>query len=322
VTALHGLFFLLAWLIAAPAHAQDPAPPAEAPEAGQGGGAVQGIQALTDPLVRMRATAVGDGLVRDEEWSSLHVQLANLGEPLVGDLVVYTRTSDGEDLPYRRRVELPAASRKDISLLWKPGVGGGTRRVVFEAGRRTIDAEFPIRFAGSDDVLIGVIGEDAVGLNKVRDTWAGRVPARAPMELGQAWDDDVDRAVFVGLIPETDVPDRVNGLDAFNWLVWPDADPTELSTEQAAAIRAYVAGGGHLLLTVTERWRQLGEGQLADLLPVRLSGTRDGLAGAQVVRAAQGAPGSNTPAPGAIGALQGGPDRLVASAPTAWARCT
>jgi len=282
IRRLNGLLLacltLLAVLVARPALAQDPADTDTDAQ-----GLLGAVTDLTDPLVRIKATAVGDGLVRNGEWAALHVRLDNLGDPLTGELRVATRTVQGEDLIYRRQVELPAGVRKQVRLLFKPGVGGQTRRIDFLAGRRSVGADIPLRWVDDSDVAVGVIGDDAAGLAVVRSAWDGRVPARAPMPPLDTFNGSGQRDVSVGLIPTAQVPDRANGLDVFNELVWLDADPTALSPEQAAAVRAWVAGGGHLLLTVTERWRQVGQGPLADLVPVELSGVRDGRGAAALV---------------------------------------
>lgn len=236
-------------------------------------GVIDQIAAMADPLVRMKVTPVGDGLVRDSEWSTLHVRLANLGDPLEGQLILRTRTSAGEDLVFRRRVELPAGARKDVSILYKPGIGGTARTLTWDAGRRSLTAQVPIRFVGRDDVAIGVLGTDSAGVQVLRETWHRQPPARQPMS---DLEPGATRTVWTGQIPVPTMPDRVQGYDVFNWLVWVDADPSALSAEQAEALKGWVAGGGHLLLTVTEKWRQTGQGPLSDLLPVELSGTTDG----------------------------------------------
>ena len=276
--ALRMLFVALVTLglLASPAMAQDET------DTDGGEGLLETVTDLADPLVRIKATPIADGLVRNGEWATMHVRLDNLGEPLVGELVITSRSALGESHRYSRQVELPAGARKEIRFLYKPGVGGPTRRIDFLAGRRTVGAEVPIRLVDANDVALAVIGEDAGGLNVVRDTWSGRVPARAAMASDNSFGGS-NRAVDVGLIAVAHVPDRANGLDIFNAVVWLDADPSKLSPEQAAALRAYVAGGGHLLLTVTDRWRQLGQGQLADMLPVELSGVRDGNGAAALI---------------------------------------
>lgn len=254
------------------AFAQDPPPATEDTDAG---GLLGAVNDLTDPLVRMKATPVGDGLVRSGEWAVMHVDIKNIGEPVRGELSMTTRTGTGESQLFRRTVELPAGAKKSIRFLYKPGISGQTRQIDFLAGTRSVSAKVPIRWVSQEEVAIGVIGEDAFGLGVLRQTWSGRAPARAPMpDLGSFGNSE--RGIKVGLIPTAQIPDRANGLDLYNWLVWVDADPTRLSPDQAAAVRAWVAGGGHLLLTTTDRWRQLGQGPLGDLLPVTLSGVRDG----------------------------------------------
>lgn len=319
---------LFIWLAATlltlgvPAFAQDstaeaPAPPpvpaapgGAAPGQGQGqGGMLGGIQQMTDPLVRMDARITGDGLVRDGEWANLHVRLANLGEPLEGTLVLHTRTAQAEDIVYRRRVELPAGSRKDVRLLFKAGLGNDVRRVDFEAGARSIAVESRIRYVDENDVAIGIIGEDSGGLQTVRTAWPDPVPGRAPSG-GSGLDKSQPRNVRLGLIPVAQVPDRPQGLDTFNWVVWPDADPTKLSPEQTAALRAWVAGGGHLFLTVTERWRQVGQGPLADLMPVDLESSPDGDAADQVL-VAMGAASTGLRMPQVHATLREVPGRRV-----------
>lgn len=273
------------------------------------GGVLGTVADLTDPLVRIKAGVIGDGIVRNGEFAALFVRLRNLGDPVTGTLVVESRSSSGETLSVSREVELPAGATKDVRLLFKPGIGGNTRIVDFVAGARSVRAEVPIRWVGNKDVAVGVIGDDAAGVNLVRETWGGRVPARAPLPessspgVGMGLGDQ-GRSVQVGLLPLATFPDRANGLDPFNELVWIDADPTRLSPEQSGALRAWVAGGGHLVLTVTERWRQVGEGPLGDVIPVRLSGVRDGYGAARLA-------GQGDPAPQAIARPVDDPERRI-----------
>lgn len=272
---------------AGPAAAQ-PAPEPE-PELEQMQGPSSIFGALTDPLVRMSARPVGDGWVRPGEWGTLHVRLANLGDPLEGELVVRARGTTLEEVVHRRKVELPAGTRRDISLPWRGPMGLGEHTVDFIAGRRSVSAPIKINRVEPSDVLIGVIGDDAGGIQTLRATHAGAVPARDPMPpIGEmfAFDDEdeeqpVSRVVRTGLLPLVALPEHEHGYAAFNEVVWLDADPSALSPGRAAALRGWVAGGGHLVLTVTDRWRQVADGPLADLLPARPTGLRDG-AGAAI----------------------------------------
>ncbi|MFK7928993.1 MAG: hypothetical protein AB8H79_12445 [Myxococcota bacterium] len=267
--AFRWLLAVLVLCLSIPSLAQQPAVDTDTDE----DGIIDNIAALADPLVRIKVTPVADGIARNHEWSTMHVRLANLGEPLEGTLVVNTRTGSGENLAFSRRVELPAGVQKEVHILYKPGMGGASRTVEWIAGTRSVAAEVPIRWVDKNDVAIGVIGEEAGGVQAISSTWSGRVPAR---QTHEGLDADTLRDVRVGLIPVFAVPERVQGLDSLNWLIWMDADPSKLTPEQVDAVRGWVAGGGHLLVTTTTKWRQLGDGPLADLLPVTLEGVRDG----------------------------------------------
>jgi hypothetical protein len=277
---------------------------------------------MTDPQVRIKAISLGDGLVRDGEWAALHVALANLGEPVTGRLVLQTTDSAGIAMEYAREVELPAGSVKEVKFPWKPGFGGPTRAIRFEAGTRSVETPFNIRFVGPADIAIAWMGEESAGLQTLRDTWGGSVPTRAwsPDVEGPAFfDEDTDegdkpsqRTVFTGQIPELLAPDRSNGYDTFDSVVWVDADPTRLSPEQSAALHAWVAGGGHLLLTVTTRWRQVQESPISELLPVELEGLRDG-AGADELRQMLGLEPLGEVSPEAIATLRDVPGRYAVS---------
>ncbi len=268
------------------------------------------IGQLTDPLVRMRVRPLADGVVRTDEWASLWVELTNLGEPVAGTLVVRTRDLTGEETPYLRRVELPAGTRKAVHLLYKPGLGSSSQVVVFAAGARSVEAEVVLRPVGADDVLVGVLGEDPVGVNAIRAAWGGRVPARNAMVVDREGFEVEERNVAVGLVPVAQLPDRHHPLLPIQWLVWPEADPTALTPEQARALEAYVAGGGHLFLTVSDRWRQVQEGPLGPMLPVTLTGSEVGRSAAALGRAlSRGGP---TPeGPQAIATLRDDPERAT-----------
>ncbi|MFT7520531.1 MAG: hypothetical protein ACI9MC_002680 [Kiritimatiellia bacterium] len=232
------------------------------------------LQQLTDTKIRIKATPSADGILRDGEWSSVHVTLENLGDPVVGTLRIDTRTASGAET-YRRRVELPSGARKDLLLYYKPGTLGTTRRIDFSAGTRSRSVEYRARFAQRGDVAIGVLGDTAAGIQSIQNTSSSAVPARAPQATSEFDDQDDPRKVHVGLIALHNAPDRSQGYDAFNWLVWPQADPSKLTPAQVDAVRHWVAGGGHLFLTATTNWRQLQESPLAPALPVRLTGVQD-----------------------------------------------
>jgi len=123
--AFRWLLAVLVLCLSVPSQAQQPAADTDAEQ----DGIIDNIAALADPLVRMKVTPVADGIARNGEWSTMHVRLANLGDPVQGTLAVSTRTSAGETLVFRRQVELPAGVQKEVHLLYKPGMGGTSRTV-------------------------------------------------------------------------------------------------------------------------------------------------------------------------------------------------
>lgn len=290
------MIFLLLRLFAAlvlvsPAAAQPASPDTDAPQSV--------ISQLTDPLVRMRARPLADGWVRSGEWTAIHVRLDNLGDAVDGELIVRSMGHDFTEVVHRRHVELPSGARREISLPWIGPQRGGMQRVDFVAGRRSVAEEFPVRALAPKDVLIGVIGEASGGVQSVRSASVLPVPEREPAEVNP---DDPAREVRAGLIPIAALPERPQSLTAFNWLVWIDADPSALRPGQTEALRAYVASGGHLMITVTERWQQVQDSFLSELLPVTLRGSAEGTA-AQELAARVGAPASGV-APHALATLR------------------
>jgi hypothetical protein len=283
---------LVSLTVCAPALAQTPPDPAAQEPQGW-------LGSLTDPLVRMKAAPAGDGWVRPGEWSSIHVRLDNLGPAVEGDLVLRLRGDGLTEVEHRRRVELAAGTRRELSLPIKGPHRAGQFELQFQAGRRSVAGAIALRTLPEDDVLIGVIGQDAAGLQTVRAATGHAVPARDEVPYVH---DDSDgaavgpRAVRVGLLPIEALPEHGHGYQSFNQIVWIDADPTALSPTRAAALRHYVADGGHLVLTVTDRWRQVATGPLADMLPARPNGVADTDGATALARAVdQSAAGATAP---------------------------
>lgn len=228
---------------------------------------------LTDPLVRLRARPHASGLVRPGEWSAAWVRIENLGDPLSGELVLTLPGQGFNDVTVRRKVDLPAGARREIVLPFKGPSRASSYRLEFLAGRRSTFTNLTLRTAAEADVIIGIIGDEAAGIQSVRDVAPGL--QRLPPGRGTSDLSYVDSNVGSGLLPVAGLPDQAQIYEPYSWLVWIDADPTALSPAQADALMAHVASGGHLLLTVTERWRQVSDGPLSEILPIELVGVSE-----------------------------------------------
>jgi hypothetical protein len=74
-----------------------------------------------------------------------------------------------------------------------------------------------------------------------------------------------------------DLPDSVIGYDAIDAILWSDADPTKLSTDQLAAIEQFVKRGGQLVIsqdTYVNQW-QRNNTAFALLMPVTVRGVEE-----------------------------------------------
>lgn len=82
-----------------------------------------------------------------------------------------------------------------------------------------------------------------------------------------------------GLTPEL-MPDHYAGLASLEYLVWGAGEPASLRGDRAAALRHWVARGGHLVIIlppVGQTWVTEASNELADLLPAVTIARREGV---------------------------------------------
>ncbi len=79
-----------------------------------------------------------------------------------------------------------------------------------------------------------------------------------------------ERTEIVTQLKAEMLPDRWMGLEAFDVIVWGDADPLQLGTERPRAIIEWVNRGGHLVIalpTLAQEWTNPRSNPLAEVLP-------------------------------------------------------
>ena len=239
--------------------------------------------------LQMRIEPLVDGLHRRDGWTALTVVLQNTGAGTSGTLTL-TEESAYAARSWSRQVDLAEGARKEISLVFQATGHGGDRRVTFvtSEGRSAI-GQVRLQPLEAADVLIGVVGTDAMGLPAaVRDATNRAVPGRRPRGQAQG-----PRVVRTGLLPPATIPTASHALSGIDWIVWPDADPSQLSTPQAEALVAWVSDGGHLLLTVSDTHRQVMGSPLAALVAGTLGAPLEG--DVDELAARLGVPGAPTP---------------------------
>ncbi|MCO4747147.1 MAG: hypothetical protein KC912_20285 [Proteobacteria bacterium] len=261
---LRWMVLICVW-VALPAWGQEPKPEEEAKQ-----NLVQDSLNPKKGKLAARLTPFADGLVRAGGWAPVHVKLANGGDNLRLRLIGHEMGADYQQQSYERRVELPEGARKDAILYVKTGRSGGVRKLdVIGDAERSGSIEYPVRMLGDADVGIAVIGQTHAGITGIQDTWQYGVPSAMPRPHASG-----KRSVKTGLVPLDALPDRAAGWSAVDWVVWPEADPTAISAESLDALLGWVASGGHLFVTVTDRHQRL-QGPLADALPLRFEGVDD-----------------------------------------------
>ncbi|MCH8343413.1 MAG: hypothetical protein IH983_05455 [Planctomycetes bacterium] len=118
---------------------------------------------------------------------------------------------------------------------------GGKRIAASATGRVDIDTG-----------MIAVIGRARMGLDDYatpRGPWNRANPPGAHEGV----------RIVSGIEPR-DLPDRWEGLKAFEAVVWSDALPQELRVDAAGALREYVRRGGHLVITLPQAGNPWGLG--------------------------------------------------------------
>ena len=150
----------------------------------QGGGAQGGgVQQLKKDPVPVTVRPLFDGLVRETEWATVSVKARNLGPDARGALMFNTQSVDGSSELWSRSVELPKGTTKQWTAYYRPGLGYTDRELSFVMGANSKKIPYQVDSYGNDAVLIGVVGDAAVGINTLRESWRGRVPA----SIGGLW---------------------------------------------------------------------------------------------------------------------------------------
>ncbi len=195
--------------------------------------------------------------------------------------------AEGDIAEYGRSVVLNPGSRE---LLWlyaplSPHTQDGTRWTVrvFEErdGRRRRELGgdpriSPARIGSArielDTGMIAVVGRARMRLEDYSNTWNRRTNPPGAHESTR---------IISGIAPQA-MPDRWEGLSAFEAVIWSDALPQQLRVDSAAALRQYVRRGGHLVIILPEAgnpWGlgSMGETWLDDLLPGQAPRKDDGV---------------------------------------------
>ena len=209
--------------------------------------------------VTMNARILLQGHARSGSWAAIEVDLQNVGPELQGELRM---DSGGQsNARFATAVRLPTGSHQLYLLHAQPPAfqrNAKVQLVVDEQIVESVDVAYLVH--EPTQLVVGVIAERPQALVSQIDLpsnpMLGVAPAIVPLAV-------------------SDLPTRPEGWGTLDRLVWQDIDSNQLSPEQLAAMRTWIAGGGRLVIV----GGTAGIGTLSafpdDLLPYRPSATVD-----------------------------------------------
>lgn len=235
--------------------------------------------------VRLDVGRFGPGNVaREGSWTGLRVEVTDQGLSPQREVILRVRVPDpdGDDTDYDRVVTSNAGVVQSFWLYFPVPTAGAGLDVVevfaYEAEESDSDARFGYRAGrllgrnsvslsraiGASAGVIGVVGAARMGLDDYGPS--GNISSHLP--LGH----EVSR--LASGLEVSDIPDRWQGLGGVDVLFWAStraqADPGQLTTDKARAIRDWVERGGHLVIvlpSVGQEWFSTVGNPLAAMMP-------------------------------------------------------
>jgi hypothetical protein len=209
--------------------------------------------------VRMTARPLLGGAARPGAWMAVKVQLENDGPALEGELQV--TGGQQQDTRFGVPVELATGARQEHVLYAQPNWAG-------------------------KGLVVNLISDDELLLSqplttRAVDAWTPTVVvvAERPEEIVA----DIRHGVsppnmnppVIVTVPPGDLPSRVEAWSAIDRLVWQDIDTSQLTEDQVAALTAWVAAGGLLVVAGGSTGTTTLGGLPPELLPFLPTGTVD-----------------------------------------------
>jgi hypothetical protein len=179
----------------------------------------------------MDARILLNGNARIGSWMAIEVRMVNNGPAVSGEL----RLAGGSQGQTRfgRAVDLPTQSDKTEVLYAQPPAFGSELEIVLASGEQKV-ASTKAKFSISDTTRLVI----AVVAERPEDIIGG---LRLPPNQNQV------APLIMGIAPE-DLPERVEGWNMLDRLIWHDVPADRLSSDQLKALRGWVANGGRLII--------------------------------------------------------------------------
>ena len=179
----------------------------------------------------MEARILLNGNVRIGSWMAIEVHLVNNGPAVTGELRI-AGGSQGQTR-FGRVVDLPTQSDKTELLYAQPPAFGSELEIVLASGDQKV-ASTKAKFSIHDTTQLVV----AVVAERPEDIIGG---LRLPPNQNQV------APLLMGVTP-ADLPERVEGWNMLDRVIWHDVPADQLTAAQMAALRGWVANGGRLII--------------------------------------------------------------------------
>ena len=207
--------------------------------------------------VEIEARALLAGRYEPGGWAAIEVTLVNDGTPTEGWL-----TSETDAGTVRRFVEMPAGSRKLVTLYLQPSGFQRQIEVRYEEPNGTVRTTAEVRVFEQLSDQVGIVGD---GNGALRAQIAGGVTAGGPEPIS---------------LGAGDLPDRPEALSGLATLVW-GGDSGTLTESQRTALERWVAEGGRLIVVAGADW-QARTAAFVELLPLEGLAAVDGVSQADL----------------------------------------
>lgn len=231
--------------------------------------------------VRLEITHLGVGnLAREGSWTALRVELSDRGVASQREVVLRVRLTDpdGDEAEYDRVVTSNSGLPQAFWLYFKmPEIAGGLDwidvlayeaeevRTTYRAGALLGRTQEPTqRVMSGQRGMMAVVGPNTFGLTRYGYTEGFEAFLPQGHEI----------SYIANGLEVSDLPDRWQGLIAFDVLVWgavrDGMDPGSLSADKARAIREWVESGGHLVVvlpSIGQEWFSATGNPLAGMMP-------------------------------------------------------